>query len=89
MRRWISALVCVVVGACAGRPASLLPQVEELAARQEVERQNAILLADFRDKLIHATTVYATIARANADHIFIVVLGPAIISISKSSFFAG
>ena len=41
--------------------------MEELAARQEVERQNAIFLADFRDKLIHATTVYATIARANAD----------------------
>lgn len=67
MRRWISALACIVVGGCAGQPASLLPRVDEVAARQEADKQNAIFLADFRDKLIHATTVYATIAHANAD----------------------
>jgi hypothetical protein len=67
MRSWISALACLLVAGCAGQPASLLPRVDDRAARQEVERQNAIFLVDFRDKLIHATTVYAAIARANAD----------------------
>lgn len=67
MRRLISALALLLVGACAGRSASLLPQVSEVAARLEAEKQNVIFLTDFRDKLIHATTVFATLAHANAD----------------------
>ncbi len=67
MRRLISLLACVLVGACAGQSASLLPQVDEVAARLEADKQNAIYLTDFRDKLIHSTTVFANIAHKNAE----------------------
>src|SRR4051812_2411226 len=67
MRNWISSLSLLLVGACAGQSAALLPKVDELAARQEVDKQNAIYLDDAHDKLIRATTVFANIARANPE----------------------
>ncbi len=67
MRSTFSILACVLLTACAGRTA-LLPDIDNLLAIAEVEKQHEIFLTDYRDHLVLASTVFAELARANADY---------------------
>ncbi len=58
-------LSCFLVTACASQSA-LPPDIDAKLAQAGVEKQHEIFLADYRDHLLRASTVFANLARANA-----------------------